>query len=69
MGKCQRTGGIVTGKVSGAGRQQFLIRSLGGHSDRIHRKTMQETRSMSEISLEADAETILRAITPSLDPY
>lgn len=46
-------------------RQHFLIRSLagGGHSNYCTLNRMQETNP-----LEADAENILRAITPSLDP-
>lgn len=49
-------------------RQQFLIRTLGGYSDQIHLKRMQQTKAMSGTALEADAENILRAITPNLDP-
>ncbi|KAI4345581.1 hypothetical protein L6164_012689 [Bauhinia variegata] len=45
-------------------RQQFLIRSLGGASDhQIHFAKMKDLKSV-----EADAESILRAITPPLDP-
>ncbi|KAF2309487.1 hypothetical protein GH714_003223 [Hevea brasiliensis] len=46
-------------------RQHFLIRSLGGgvHSNFCTQNRMQETKP-----LEADAENILRAITPTLDP-
>ncbi|KAM1281341.1 hypothetical protein ACFX15_021521 [Malus domestica] len=55
-------------------RQQFLIRSLGvgGCSDRntiTNQKAMQGIRKFtSPPSLEADAESVLRAITPTLDP-
>lgn len=49
-------------------RQQFLIRSLGGYTDHPLQKRMQEVKSMGGPSLEADAENILRAITPTLDP-
>ncbi|KAM1380194.1 hypothetical protein ACFX2I_021955 [Malus domestica] len=55
-------------------RQQFLIRSLGvgGCSDRntiTNQKAMQGIRKFtSRPSLEADAESVLRAITPTLDP-
>lgn len=51
-------------------RQQFLIRSLGRYSDNTtHLKTMQAVKCFSGgASLEADAENVLRAITPSLDP-
>ncbi|XP_021889420.1 ATP-dependent (S)-NAD(P)H-hydrate dehydratase [Carica papaya] len=51
-------------------RQHFLIRSLGGGYNRqshLHNR-IQSMKSMSEVSLEADAENILRTITPSLDP-
>ncbi|KAK8548538.1 hypothetical protein V6N13_054672 [Hibiscus sabdariffa] len=49
-------------------RQQFLIRSLGGHSvsDITHQKKRMEAVKCS--SGGADAECVLRAITPSLDP-
>ncbi|KAM3707413.1 hypothetical protein ACJW31_02G023000 [Castanea mollissima] len=49
-------------------RQQFLIRTLGGYSNQTHLKRMQQTKAMSGTALEADAENILRAITPNLDP-
>ncbi|TQD90310.1 hypothetical protein C1H46_024138 [Malus baccata] len=55
-------------------RQQFLIRSLGvrGCSDRntiTNQKAMQGIMKFtSRPSLEADAESVLRAITPTLDP-
>lgn len=49
-------------------RQQFLIRTLGGYSDQTHLKRTQQTKAMSGTALEADAENILRAITPNLDP-
>ncbi|XP_024931402.3 ATP-dependent (S)-NAD(P)H-hydrate dehydratase isoform X1 [Ziziphus jujuba] len=49
-------------------RQQFLIRSLGGYSYHSHQTRMQEVKSMGGNNLEADAENILRAITPTLDP-
>lgn len=50
-------------------RQEFLIRCLGGYSDpHPHQKRMQQVKSMGGQSLEADAENILRAITPTLDP-
>ncbi|KAM0962925.1 hypothetical protein ACFX2A_022463 [Malus domestica] len=55
-------------------RQQFLIRSLGvgGCSDRntiTNQKAMQGIRKFtSPPSLEADAESVLRAISPTLDP-
>ncbi|XP_062177201.1 ATP-dependent (S)-NAD(P)H-hydrate dehydratase [Alnus glutinosa] len=49
-------------------RQQFLIRTLGGYTDQTHQKILQQTKAMSGIALEADAEHILRAITPTLDP-
>lgn len=47
-------------------RQQFLIRSLvgGGYSNQIYRKSMQ---TVGGKAMEADAEKILRAITPTLD--
>ncbi|KAF7837244.1 ATP-dependent (S)-NAD(P)H-hydrate dehydratase isoform X1 [Senna tora] len=45
-------------------RQQFLIRSLGGASGhQTDFRKMQDLRS-----IEADAESIVRAITPALDP-
>lgn len=49
-------------------RQQFLIRTLGGYTNQTHHKRIQQTKAMSGIALEADAEHILRAITPTLDP-
>ncbi|KAL6293356.1 hypothetical protein ACE6H2_001498 [Prunus campanulata] len=52
-------------------RQQFLIRSLGDYSDQntnTHQKRMQGINFTSGASLEADAEKVLRAITPTLDP-
>lgn len=51
-------------------RQQFLIRYLGRYSDNTtHLKTMEAVKCFSGgASLEADAENVLRAITPSLDP-
>lgn len=48
-------------------RQQFLIRSLGVSTNQTHQKIMQETKALSGTSLEADAEHILRVITPTLD--
>ncbi|KAF8388014.1 hypothetical protein HHK36_026680 [Tetracentron sinense] len=48
-------------------RQQFLLRSLGGYSNQIHTKIIQEAKAMSGTTLEADAENILRKITPTLD--
>ncbi|XP_061347890.1 ATP-dependent (S)-NAD(P)H-hydrate dehydratase-like isoform X1 [Gastrolobium bilobum] len=45
-------------------RQQFLIRSLGGGIDHhTNSRNMQDLRSV-----EVDAESIIRAITPALDP-
>ncbi|KAK7359733.1 hypothetical protein VNO77_01698 [Canavalia gladiata] len=45
-------------------RQQFLIRSLGGGiHHHTHSANMQDLRSV-----EADAESIIQAITPALDP-
>lgn len=46
-------------------RQHFLIRSLGGYN--IENR-MQETKSVSGNNLEADAQSIMRAIIPTLDP-
>lgn len=43
-------------------RQQFLIRCVGGSIDHRHRD-MQALRS-----LEVDSQTVIRAITPALDP-
>ncbi|CAM8915088.1 unnamed protein product [Rhodiola kirilowii] len=48
-------------------RQQFLIRSLGGETDPICRKMAQHVEDVNAKVLEADAENILRAITPALD--
>ncbi|GLT99772.1 hypothetical protein SLE2022_171900 [Rubroshorea leprosula] len=51
-------------------RQQFLIRALGvggSHGGISHHRTMQAVKCMSGTSLEADADAILRAITPTLD--
>lgn len=41
-------------------RQQFLIRCVGGSTDQ---RDMQALRS-----LEVDSQTVIRAITPALDP-
>ncbi|XP_024175518.1 ATP-dependent (S)-NAD(P)H-hydrate dehydratase [Rosa chinensis] len=55
-------------------RQQLVIRCLGGYSDHninTNQKPMQGVRFSSgaaSFSLEADAENVLRAITPTLDP-
>lgn len=49
-------------------RQQFLIRTLGGYTDQTNKRTMQQVKSRSWTGLEADSESILRAITPILDP-
>ncbi|XP_077241849.1 pfkB-like carbohydrate kinase family protein [Tasmannia lanceolata] len=49
-------------------RQQFLIRSLTGYHDRIQKERMMGTRCVSGTALEADAESVLRRITPPLDP-
>ncbi|XWS13587.1 hypothetical protein CRYUN_Cryun36dG0050100 [Craigia yunnanensis] len=50
-------------------RQQFFIRSLGGYSNITHLKRMEAVKCLSGgASLEADAENVLREITPSLDP-
>lgn len=50
-------------------RQQFLIRVFGGYADRIRPRRMQQVKSMGGgTALEADAESILRAVTPTLDP-
>ncbi|KAL6191132.1 hypothetical protein ACLB2K_037524 [Fragaria x ananassa] len=54
-------------------RQQLVIRCLGvgGYSDHninTDQKTMQGVGFSSGASLEADAENVLRAITPALDP-
>ncbi|XP_061994790.1 ATP-dependent (S)-NAD(P)H-hydrate dehydratase [Rosa rugosa] len=52
-------------------RQQLVIRCLGGYSDHninTNQKPMQGVRFSSGASLEADAENVLRAITPTLDP-
>ncbi|RYR35436.1 hypothetical protein Ahy_A10g050580 isoform D [Arachis hypogaea] len=43
-------------------RQQFLIRSLGGGID--HSRNMQQDLR----SVEVDAESVIRSITPALDP-
>ena len=49
-------------------RQRFLIRTLGGYTDQTHQKRMQQTMALSGTAFEADAENILRAITPTFDP-
>uniref|UniRef100_A0A1J3H0B0 ATP-dependent (S)-NAD(P)H-hydrate dehydratase n=1 Tax=Noccaea caerulescens TaxID=107243 RepID=A0A1J3H0B0_NOCCA len=46
-------------------RQQFLVRALSGSNSKIHRPKL--IRAMSSTS-EADAESVLRTVTPSLDP-
>lgn len=50
-------------------RQQFLIRSLKGYSvsDKVRMEAV-KCLSGGASSLEANAESVLRAITPSLDP-
>ncbi|XP_008438712.1 ATP-dependent (S)-NAD(P)H-hydrate dehydratase [Cucumis melo] len=49
-------------------RQQFLLRCLGGFGDCTYQNRRQQIKAMSGTSIEADAEHILRAITPCLDP-
>ncbi|XP_057956812.1 ATP-dependent (S)-NAD(P)H-hydrate dehydratase isoform X2 [Malania oleifera] len=51
-------------------RQQFLIRTLGGYTDNIcQRRILRQIKSMAVgTASEADAESILRTITPTLDP-
>ncbi|KAM6566145.1 hypothetical protein CsatA_025273 [Cannabis sativa] len=49
-------------------RQEFLIRCLQGNSNQGDQKKLQEVKAMGEPNLEAAAENILRAITPTLDP-
>ncbi|KAL5782536.1 hypothetical protein ACOSP7_007565 [Xanthoceras sorbifolium] len=59
---------IVASSAAVLRRQQFLIRSLGGYTDQTNQRRMQEVKSMSGTALEADSESILRAISPILDP-
>uniref|UniRef100_A0A2P2K0P7 ATP-dependent (S)-NAD(P)H-hydrate dehydratase n=2 Tax=Rhizophora mucronata TaxID=61149 RepID=A0A2P2K0P7_RHIMU len=50
-------------------RQQLLIRSLGGAGeDHNNQYRMQESICVSGATLEADADNVLKAITPKLDP-
>ncbi|KAF4350194.1 hypothetical protein F8388_013615 [Cannabis sativa] len=49
-------------------RQEFLIRCLQGYSNQGDQEKLQEVKAMGEPNLEAAAENILRAITPTLDP-
>ncbi|KAL5720334.1 ATP-dependent NAD(P)H-hydrate dehydratase [Ranunculus cassubicifolius] len=49
-------------------RQQFLIRSLGGPSSQQHVRKTQQVRFVSRATMEVDAESIIRRITPILDP-
>ncbi|KAG1331303.1 ATP-dependent (S)-NAD(P)H-hydrate dehydratase [Cocos nucifera] len=49
-------------------RQLFLIRSLGGNCCRVHMDRMQEAEGAGAATLEADAEGIIRKITPVMDP-
>ncbi|XP_043724368.1 ATP-dependent (S)-NAD(P)H-hydrate dehydratase-like [Telopea speciosissima] len=49
-------------------RQQFLIRSLGDYNNQTHAQRMEATKVVAGTHLEADVETILRTITPKLDP-
>lgn len=51
-------------------RQEFLIRCLGGYSDQGqgYQKRMEQVKPIGGTTLEADADNILRAIIPSLDP-
>ncbi|XP_058109164.1 ATP-dependent (S)-NAD(P)H-hydrate dehydratase isoform X2 [Magnolia sinica] len=49
-------------------RQQFLIRSLRGHHNRTNMERTLETKCANGTAAEADAENILRRITPALDP-
>lgn len=46
-------------------RQQFLMRTLG--ADDAHQKKMQEVKFSGGPNSEADADDILRVITPTLD--
>ncbi|KAK2646930.1 hypothetical protein Ddye_022125 [Dipteronia dyeriana] len=60
---------ILSSSAAVLRRQQFLIRSLGGgYTDQTTQRRMQQVNSMSGTALEADFESILRAITPILDP-
>lgn len=53
-------------------RQQFIIRSLGGYNNlnRAERIQQQQVKfaTRAGMDLEADAENVLRRITPTLDP-
>ncbi|WOL11277.1 ATP-dependent (S)-NAD(P)H-hydrate dehydratase [Canna indica] len=49
-------------------RQLFLLRSLGGQCCRSQSQSMQGVQGASVTASEADAESIIRRITPALDP-
>ncbi|KAK4790144.1 hypothetical protein SAY86_017448 [Trapa natans] len=48
-------------------RQQFLVRILGGFSSQTYQNRVGGIRSVAACGVEADAESILRAITPALE--
>ncbi|RWV90166.1 hypothetical protein BHE74_00034357 [Ensete ventricosum] len=49
-------------------RQLFLIRSLGGYCCQIHSHRMRGIQGANVAASEADAESIIRRVTPTLDP-
>ncbi|KAK2660030.1 hypothetical protein Ddye_006563 [Dipteronia dyeriana] len=60
---------ILSSSAAVLRRQQFLIRSLGGgYTDQTTQRRMQQVNSMSGTALEAESDSILRAISPTLDP-
>ncbi|XP_042521348.1 ATP-dependent (S)-NAD(P)H-hydrate dehydratase-like [Macadamia integrifolia] len=62
-----RNSNCVLGSSANVRRQQFLIRSLGGHRNQTHAERMQTTKVVAGTHLEADVETIVRTIT-QFDP-
>lgn len=49
-------------------RQLFVIRCLGGYYSRPQSLRMQAMHGSTVVASEADAEKIIRTITPALDP-
>ncbi|OWM69845.1 hypothetical protein CDL15_Pgr025694 [Punica granatum] len=59
--------GCVFASSSVLRRQQFLIRTLGGCNSQSYQQRVGGIRSMAASGIEADADSILRAITPVLE--
>ncbi|KAK4784686.1 hypothetical protein SAY86_019054 [Trapa natans] len=64
---CNSVKGCLVASSSVLRRQQFLIRILGGSSSQTYQNRLGGIRSMAVCSVEVDAESILKAITPALE--